>query len=52
MIEIKSPNNFERYINKKRILTIFLGGSIEEGKAENWQNNIVNSLKELQQLLC
>ena len=47
MIEIKSPNNFERYINKKRILTIFLGGSIEEGKAENWQNNIVNSLKDI-----
>lgn len=41
MLEIKAPNNlvFEKP-------TIFLAGSIEMGKAENWQAKFVETLKD------
>jgi len=38
MIEIKAPNN----LYKK----VFLAGSIEQDKAENWQEKIVEGLKD------
>lgn len=44
MIEIKAPKwgNLDR--NK---FTVFLAGSIEMGKAKNWQNTVIEKLKEL-----
>jgi hypothetical protein len=39
---IKAP---ERYTLTNK--SIFLAGSIEMGKAENWQNRVINSLKDL-----
>ena len=41
MIEIKPPNNFDK--DEKPVL--FLAGSIESGKAEDWQTKLCNSLK-------
>jgi len=43
MIEAKAPENY--IINKDR-LTIFLAGSIEMGKAENWQDKVKRLLKD------
>ncbi len=37
MIEIKAPNSYSN-VGEKRI--IFLAGSIEMGKAENWQETV------------
>jgi hypothetical protein len=39
MIEIKAPNPYD--INEQ-VINIFLGGSIEMGVAENWQEKIVS----------
>lgn len=40
---IKPPQSLVSNFSSSR--TIFLAGSIEMGKAENWQNNIINNLK-------
>jgi len=43
MIEVKAPNNYSNLLGIK----VFLGGSIEMGTAENWQQLITNRLKGL-----
>ncbi len=48
MIEIKSPKNIHEVVFENNLMGIpklFLGGSIEQGKADNWQIRIVDSLK-------
>ncbi len=45
-LEIKSPNKY----NQSK-LTIFLAGSIDMGFADNWQDRIVNELKDYDVLL-
>lgn len=45
-LEIKSPNKYN--LSK---LTIFLAGSIDMGFADNWQDRIVNELKDYDVLL-
>jgi hypothetical protein len=42
MIEVKAPNAYT--VDRP---VIFLGGAIEQGKAENWQERVVNALTEL-----
>lgn len=42
-IEVKAPDDFDI---KKGYKSVFLGGSIEEGKAEDWQSKIVKALKD------
>lgn len=42
MIEIKPPTSFK----ENRKFKVFLAGSIEMGMAENWQEKVVNELKE------
>lgn len=42
MIEIQAPNPH----SKIKLPKVFLGGSIEMGKAEKWQDRIVKDLKE------
>ena len=37
MIQIRAPHEFER----DALLTVFLAGSIEEGKAEHWQDKFM-----------
>jgi hypothetical protein len=46
MIEIKAPHKFDQYLNKKRYLTVFLAGSIEMGKAADWQTKVSEGLKD------
>lgn len=41
MIEIKAPHDYAEYSDKK---AVFLAGSIEMGKAERWQDEIVAAL--------
>ena len=41
-IEIQSPNEFK---NKAGYTSVFLAGSIEMGEAEDWQKEIIDSLK-------
>src|SRR5258708_7956562 len=48
MIEVKAPGEYASITGKK---TIFLAGSIEMGKAENWQERIVASLRHMDVLL-
>jgi hypothetical protein len=45
MIEIKAPNDFNRYSLPPKPFTVFLAGSIEMGTAENWQQKIVEELR-------
>jgi len=40
MIEIKPPGSYE-YLTTPDAVTMFLGGSIEMGKAEKWQDEVV-----------
>lgn len=42
-IEIKAPN---KWTDKKGYVTVFLAGSIEEGAAEPWQQECVDTLKD------
>lgn len=42
MIEVKPPNEFP----KNNDITIFAAGSIEMGKAEDWQTKLKNELEE------
>ncbi len=44
-IEIQPPQDFRPYVGKAP--SIFLAGSIEMGKAEDWQQRIVSSLKHI-----
>jgi hypothetical protein len=48
MIEVKAPGDYASITGKK---TIFLGGSIEMGKAENWQERVVAALRHLDVLI-
>jgi hypothetical protein len=43
MKHIKSP---ERYYNDSIFISVFLGGSIEMGLAEPWQDRLVNEFKD------
>jgi hypothetical protein len=40
MIEVKAPASYDRYRR-----SIFLAGSIEMGKADNWQARVIKSLQ-------
>lgn len=44
MLEIQSPNSFKT--EKPFKSDIFIGGSIEMGTAENWQQKFINHFKE------
>lgn len=44
MIEIQAPNSFCRYSSNK-YFTLFLGGSIEMGKAKPWQKKVVTAFE-------
>ena len=48
MIEVRAPEDYASIAGKK---AIFLAGSIEMGKAENWQERIVASLRHMDVLL-
>lgn len=48
MIEIKAPDDYSSFTGRK---SIFLAGSIEMGKAENWQERIVAALRHLDVLI-
>ncbi len=48
MIEIKAPGDYASVTGKK---AIFLGGSIEMGRAENWQERVVSALRHLDLLI-
>jgi len=43
MLEIKAPNPYIIVPNQAKV---FLAGSIEMGKADNWQSRLTNSLKD------
>ncbi len=48
MIEIKAPDDYTGIKGKK---AIFLAGSIEMGKAENWQERLVSALRHFDVLI-
>jgi hypothetical protein len=48
MTEIKSPNQWE---NNTGALSVFLGGSIEMGEAENWQETVARNLEKFNVIL-
>ena len=48
MLEVKAPNSYLLIPRQQRV---FLAGSIEMGKAENWQTRLVDSLKEREGLI-
>lgn len=48
MIEIKAPDDYSGIKGKK---TIFLAGSIEMGKAENWQERMSSALRHIDALV-
>lgn len=48
MIEIKAP---EKYDAHKGMKSIFLAGTIEMGKAENWQERITAALRHVEVLI-
>jgi len=48
MIEVKAPDDYSGIKGKK---SIFLAGSIEMGKAENWQERVSASLRHMNVLL-
>jgi len=45
---VKAPN---KYYADSKTITIFLAGSIEMGKAENWQKNLTEMLKKQRGLI-
>lgn len=49
MIEIKAPNNPTLSAIVRN--SVFLAGSIEQGKAENWQERLVDKLKDERHLV-
>lgn len=48
MIELQAPKNFSKY---DEYPAVFLAGSIEMGKASNWQRRLCDSLSELDVLV-
>jgi hypothetical protein len=48
MIEVRAPEDYSAIKDKK---SIFLAGSIEMGKAEDWQERVVAALRHLDVLL-
>lgn len=44
-IEICAPNSFKKYL-PNRYIKIFVGGSIEMGKATNWQQRLLEDFKD------
>jgi hypothetical protein len=48
MIEVKAPDAYQDIKGKK---SVFLAGSIEMGKAENWQERVAASLRHMDVLL-
>lgn len=48
MIEVKAPHSYTQHKGKH---TVFLSGSIEMGKAEEWQRRMVGALDDLDILL-
>ncbi len=48
MIEIKAPNKIPKFDNK---LVVFLAGSIEMGKAKDWQSELKDILKDVDVVL-
>lgn len=42
--EVQAPKEFPKELRKK--FSIFLGGAIDMGKAEDWQKRLVNDLKD------
>lgn len=45
MIEIKAPDDYSQAVTGRK--SIFLAGSIEMGKAENWQERVCAALRHL-----
>jgi hypothetical protein len=45
MIEVKAPDDYSEAIKGRK--SVFLAGSIEMGKAENWQERIAAALRHL-----
>src|SRR3990167_9424430 len=43
---IKAPNEYREDNTEKETLKVFLAGSIEQGKAENWQDKVTDILQE------
>ena len=43
---IKAPNEYREDNTQERTFKIFLAGSIEMGKAENWQDKVTNIISE------
>jgi hypothetical protein len=50
MIVVKAPGNFDKYWNYK-MPRIFLAGSIEMGKAVDWQAQFTESMREVNALI-
>ncbi|HYD19749.1 MAG TPA: nucleoside 2-deoxyribosyltransferase domain-containing protein [Patescibacteria group bacterium] len=48
MIEIKAPEDYAAHLGRK---SIFLAGSIEMGKAEDWQAKVASGLKDIDCLI-
>jgi len=44
-IEIQSPNELK---TKDGYISVFLGGSVEMGKAVDWQKEVIKALKDKQ----
>ncbi len=49
MLEVKAPNKYSEEIHYMK--SVFLAGSIEMGAAENWQAEVVEKLKDVEDLL-
>lgn len=43
---IMAPSDFENEIKKDGAISLFLGGSIEQGKAEDWQQKTIDALSQ------
>lgn len=43
---ITAPSSFENEIKKDGAVSLFLGGSIEQGKAEDWQRDTIDFLSQ------
>lgn len=48
MREIKAPNEFREDNTEKSTLKIFLAGSIEMGKAKNWQEKVKEQIADME----
>jgi hypothetical protein len=50
-IEITPPTGFLKMLDDSQLFTIFLGGSIEMGTAAPWQERVVRSFKDYNQVV-